>query len=366
MRISDIKLWTGIVLSLLLLSSCNVKDLGLDSVLGGGKSERGIGVNATPVNQTNFQTSQPTQGNEKRVALVVGNGAYRHVDKLKNPPNDAQSLKSALLQLGFTVIHEENLSKEGIERSLQEFAQELQGASLGLFFYAGHGGRHQRENFLISVNANFKNRGKALENELVALDSVLKVMEQANVPTKIIILDACRNNPFSDKGLAEVKPQASYNGGTFIAYSTQPGNVAEDGEGYNSPYAESLLKLIHQPNKPIEVLFRNVRTEVKRKTQGRQIPWDESSLEGGDLCFAGCFASEGKTENDYCTTKLGSGLYQGQCQNNLPHGKGVMRYTTGEYYEGRFENGLRNGQGIQYLTDGTEMEGQFCNGRICN
>lgn len=365
MKILNILFLTGIILSLLLLSSCNVKDLGLDNVWRGNQ-QRNVGTQDYPIHQGYTQISQTTQKGEKRVALVVGNGDYRYVDPLKNPPNDAQGLTTALSQLGFTVIHEENLDKKRMEQSLRQFARELQGASLGLFFYAGHGGRYQQENFLISVNADFKSRGKTLENELIALNSVLKVMEQANVPTKIIILDACRDNPFKNKGLVEVKPRASYNGGTFIAYSTQPGNVAEDGEGYNSPYVESLLKLIHQPNKPIEVLFRNVRTEVKRKTQGRQIPWDESSLEGGDLCLAGCFASEGKTENDYCTTKLGSGLYQGQCQNGLPHGQGVMKYSTGEYYEGRFENGLRNGYGIQYLTDGTEMSGQFCNGRICN
>jgi len=367
MRMSDMRLWMGIVLSLLILSSCNVKDLGLDSVLG-GQQQRGTGPNARPVNPNNFQTAPTTRSaGEKRVALVIGNGAYRHARPLDNPPHDAQSLKTALLQLGFTVIHKENLDGREMEHALQEFAQQLQGASLGLFFYAGHGGRHQKENFLISVNANLKKQGSALENELVALDRVLNVIEQAGVPTKIIILDACRDNPFKDKGLAEIKSRASHNGGTFIAYSTQPGNVAEDGQGFNSPYAESLLQLIHQPNKPIEILFRNVRTAVKQKTGGQQIPWDESSLDGGDLCLAGCFASEaGVDSSNYCTTKVGSGLYQGQCQNGLPHGQGVMKYGSGEYYEGSFENGLRNGQGIQYLTDGAEMEGQFCNGRICN
>jgi len=295
---------------------------------------------------------------------VIGNGDYHYAKKLTNPPHDAQSLADTLNQLGFLVIHKENLDKSGFNVALREFTQALKGAHLGLFFYAGHGGRYQKENYLISVNANIDDRGKTLLSELVALDSVLEQMESVNVPTKIIILDACRNNPFKEKGLAEIKSRASYNGGTFIAYSTQPGNVAKDGSGYNSPYTESLLEFVQQSNKPIEILFRNVRTTVKQKTHGEQIPWDESSLDGGDLCLAGCFASV-SNNHDYCTTKLDQGLYQGHCEDNLPHGQGVMRYSSGEYYEGSFIHGLREGYGIQYLTDGTELKGEFCAGKIC-
>jgi hypothetical protein len=350
-----------VIASLLILSSCvEVKDLG--GILGGypqkPNTQQGISSNSE-----HFQTANHV---EKRVALVIGNGDYQYSGAiLKNPTNDALAIANALLQLGFIVIHEENLTGYEMRQALNKFSQQLQGASLGLVFYAGHGGQHQRENYLISVNAHFDSRGSALSDELVALDTVLTTMEQSHVPTKIIVLDACRDNPFKEKGLAEVKPRASYSGGTFIAYSTQPGNVAEDGEGRHSPYTESLLQLIYEPNKPIEVLFRNVRTAVKQKTAGRQIPWDESSLEGGDLCLAGCFSSMA-TDSDYCTTRLGSGLYQGQCQEGLPHGQGVMKYSSGEYYEGSFQNGLRNGYGVQYLMDGTEMRGHFCNGKICN
>lgn len=344
------------ILTILLASSCvEVRDL-LPSM-----NEN----NDEPKQNRNMQALRATANPaEKRVALVIGNGDYHYAGKLANPPHDAQSLADTLGQLGFIVIHKENLDKTGLNVALREFSQALQGASLGLFFYAGHGGRYQKENYLISVKANIKSREKTLLSELFALDSVLEQMENARVPTKIIILDACRNNPFEDKGLAEVKSRASYNGGTFIAYSTQPGNVAKDGSGYNSPYTESLLEFIQQPNKPIEILFRDVRTTVKQKTYGEQIPWDESSLDGGDLCLAGCFAS---TQNnyDYCTTKLDQGLYQGQCADNLPHGQGVMRYSSGEYYEGSFVHGLRDGYGIQYLTDGTELKGEFCAGKIC-
>lgn len=359
MKILHILYEISVISALFFLSSCvEVKDL---------LSSNDENSNSTMRQTNHMQALQMTRSSkEKRVALVIGNGAYRYATKLNNPLHDAQSLKDALNQLGFTVIHRENLDKIGIESALQEFEQALQGASLGLFFYAGHGGRYQKENYLISVNANVESRGKALLAELVALDEVLVQMEQAKVPTKIIILDACRNSAFKEKGLAEVKSHASYNGGTFIAYSTQPGNVAKDGTGYNSPYTESLLQFIQQSNKPIEVLFRNVRTAVKQKTDGEQIPWDESSLDGGDLCLAGCFSLDTKNTNyNYCTTKIDKGLYQGQCENNLPHGQGVMKYSNGEYYEGNFQQGLRDGYGIQYLTDGAELKGQFCSGKIC-
>jgi Caspase domain/MORN repeat len=206
-------------------------------------------------------------------------------------------------------------------------------------------------------------------------DQVLVAMEKTGTPTKVIILDACRNNPVFTSGLASVEPKASYGGGTFFAYSTQPKNVAQDGTGRNSPYTESLLQFINQPNLPIEMLFKKVRSAVAEKTAGKQIPWENNALLGGDLCLAGCFSASsgseggsegGESSSGYCTTKVGQGLYQGQCQDGLPEGQGVMKYQSGEYYQGSFRNGLRDGPGVQYLTDGNEIRGNFCQGRFCN
>ncbi len=321
--------------------------------------------------QGHSQPKHTSVGNDKRVALVIGNGAYRHDNgrlNLTNPPHDAEDLATVLNQLGFTVILKENLDKPETENALQEFAQQLRGAKLGVLFYAGHGAQYQGENFLVSVNANPNAAKKLILRELVTLDQILATMEQTGVPTKVIILDACRNNPLFKDGLAMTQSQAQHGGGTFIAYSTQPGNTAADGGGRNSPYTDSLLRFIKEPNLPIEMLFKKVATTVSENTSGAQIPWMSSALLGGDLCLAGCFsatAKEGGGDN-YCTTQIGEGLYQGECQNGLPHGQGVMKYRTGEYYQGSFKEGLRDGHGIQYFTDGTEMAGNFCGGRLCN
>jgi hypothetical protein len=391
--------WWGIILSTLLLSAClETKDH--DSNILRPNQHRGTDTTAsspTSVENTprpaekstlgalSHNTSQPTpptpQGEEKRVALVIGNGAYKDLPTLDKTLNDAQDLAAALQKLGFTVIHKENVStKQELEKVLQTLAQQLKGAKLGVFFYAGHGVQYQGENYLIPTDIQIpsdafnddhkvkENAAKPIVEQFVTADTVLATLENTKIPTKVIILDACRENPFLG-GLATMQPKARYGGGTFVAYSTQPNNVAQDGKGRNSPYTESLLQFIDQSNLPIEMLFKKVATAVNEKTGGTQVPWVSTALLGGDLCLAGCFSSSAlgvKSNSGYCTTKVGEGLYQGQCQNGLPHGQGVMKYQSGEYYKGSFSNGLRHGQGVQYLPDGMEITGKFCNGRLCN
>ena len=224
----------------------------------------------------------------KRVALVVGNGAYVHVPHLNNPPNDAQDVSAALKQLGFEVIPGIDIDKHAFDDRLHQFSQAVAGADVALFFYAGHGLQAKGVNHLIPIDAKIPDE-YALELETITLDSVLKQMEQAK--TKIVVLDACRNNPFASTlarsmgtrgvsenlGLAISVPSGV---GTFIAYSTQPGNVASDGAGRNSPFAGPFKLHIMDPGVSLSDMMILVRNEVVTATDGAQVPWDDSALMG--------------------------------------------------------------------------------------
>lgn len=224
----------------------------------------------------------------KRVALVVGNGAYAHVPHLNNPPNDAQDVSAALKQLGFEVIPGIDIDKHAFDDKLHQFSQAIAGADVALFFYAGHGLQAKGVNHLIPIDAKIPDE-YALELETITLDSVLKQMEQAK--TKIVVLDACRNNPFAgtlarsmgsrgvseNLGLAISVPSGV---GTFIAYSTQPGNVASDGTGRNSPFAGPFKLHVMDPGVSLSDIMILVRNEVVTATDGVQVPWDDSALMG--------------------------------------------------------------------------------------
>ena len=181
------------------------------------------------------------------------------------------------------------MTHESMDDQIFKFCQKAQGYDVALFYYAGHGIQHNGENFLIPVDAKLTSANR-LKYECVNMNSVLDEMESTSNKMKIIILDACRNNPFERRwnrttrgvrgqgaGLTDKNMNAS---GTLIAYSTNPGNVAQDGEGRNSPYTAGLLKMIDEPNVPIEIFFKNVRKYVKQQTQGAQEPWEASSIDG--------------------------------------------------------------------------------------
>lgn len=232
---------------------------------------------------------------ETRVALVVGNGAYAGADKLPNPPNDAQDIADALGPLGFHVIAGIDVTKVEFDKRLHEFAKAADGADVALFFYAGHGLQSKGVNYLIPVDATMSSESD-LDFQTIALEFVLKQMDRAK--TKIVFLDACRNNPFA-RGLARsmgsralsensgLAVTAAADIGTFIAYATQPGNVAIDGEGRNSPFTESLKDRIAAPGLSITDLMMEVRNTVAAKTHYAQIPWDHSALSSRFLFKAG-------------------------------------------------------------------------------
>ena len=194
----------------------------------------------------------------RRVALVIGNSAYSYVDRLDNPANDAADIAAKLKQLGFEVILRTDADKLSMESAISDFAELLRGAEAGLFFYAGHGIQVNDQNYLIPTSAELKSN-VALEWRLIPFGMILTTMANEGAGTNIIILDACRNNPFVGRfrtvtraasisaGLAKVQA----GNGTLISFSTAPNSVAVDGTGRNSPFSEALIRHISKPGEEI-------------------------------------------------------------------------------------------------------------------
>ena len=226
---------------------------------------------------------------EPRIALIIGNGAYVAVNGLPNPPNDARLMAGTLEKLGFKVTLVADGSMDQMSAAVTAFGSALRAAgpqTTGLFYYAGHGVQSFGRNYLVPVDARLSN---AADLGLVAIDaeSVLRQMFSAHNRTNIVILDACRNNPFTevrdlgDNGLAEMSAPT----GTFLSYATAPRQVALDGVDGNSPFTKALAEKILTPGLPIEQVFKEVRVAVLAATDGRQTPWDTSSLTA-DFAFA--------------------------------------------------------------------------------
>ncbi|MCX5855723.1 MAG: caspase family protein [Deltaproteobacteria bacterium] len=218
---------------------------------------------------------------EQRIALVIGNSAYSS-GPLKNPVNDAAAMATQLQKLGFTVILKRNANLRGMEDALTDFGDRLKRGGVGLFFYAGHGLQVGGANYLVPIGARI-NRESDIRYETLDAGKVLDEMANANNGLNIVILDACRDNPYSRsfrnaaRGLAIVSNAPA---GTFISYSTGPGNVARDGDGRNSPYTAALLRYMKEPGLTIEQVFKGARAKLGKETGGKQIPWELSSLQG--------------------------------------------------------------------------------------
>jgi uncharacterized caspase-like protein len=223
---------------------------------------------------------------EPRVALVIGNSAYKgDMPALPNPANDAKLMIQALKSVGFDVVSATDASQDQMKQAIAAFSEKLMAAGkegTGLFFYAGHGVQVGGENYLIPIDAKIK-READVDLVAVSASTVLKQMEFANSAVNIIVLDACRNNPLGDgaralsRGLAKIETAPR---GSFIAYSTAPGSTAADGDGVNSPYTKALAETITQPGLSIADVFQEVRTKVLASTGNQQTPWDSSSLTG--------------------------------------------------------------------------------------
>jgi hypothetical protein len=223
---------------------------------------------------------------QERVALVIGNSAYRYTAELKNPRNDAADMGAALARLGYRVFQGLDLDKPGMERTIRAFADALPGAESAVFFYAGHGLQVSEQNYLVPVDARLASPS-ALDFEVVRLDIVQRAMERS-AKSNVLFVDACRDNPLARSLAGTMGTRSGEVGrglavstsslGTLISFSTQPGNVALDGEGRNSPYAAALTRHIGDPNDDLSTILIKVRNDVVRATAARQVPWEHSSL----------------------------------------------------------------------------------------
>jgi caspase domain-containing protein/putative peptidoglycan binding protein len=227
---------------------------------------------------------------DKRVAFVVGNGAYRNVPALPNPSVDAKSMAKLLRNVGFDVVEGSNLPRDKMTEKLLDFGKKAQGADVALFFYAGHGIAVNGTNYLLPVDADLKSE---MDVKLGAAINVDLTLEQTmgDAKVKLVFLDACRDNPFAAKirsaratrsvnvqtGLAEMKSGE----GTLIAFATGPGQTALDGEaGTNSPFTRALLANIAQPGVEIQQAMTKVRAQVNEETGKNQLPWGHTNLIG--------------------------------------------------------------------------------------
>ncbi|CAN7728172.1 caspase family protein [Rhizobium leguminosarum] len=228
-----------------------------------------------------------TEESGRRVALVIGNSVYKTLPSLPNPANDVEEVASTLRAAGFDVTIGVNVDRIGLEDTVRRFLRSTSNAEAGLIYYSGHGIQVGGQNFLVPVDATLETPYD-VETQTMPLDLILNHLKQ-NSRVQLIFLDACRNNPFNaqkfwmaeklepvgaTRGLARIDSDL----GSLIAFSTEPGQVALDGTGALSPYSESFIKRASEPNKEIRQVLTDVRRDVIAMTNGKQVPWENSSL----------------------------------------------------------------------------------------
>jgi hypothetical protein len=226
---------------------------------------------------------------ERRVALVVGNAQYAHTPALPNPRNDAQDIANALRRVGFEVTVGYDLDQSKFAHIIDDFARSLEGADVGLFFYAGHGLQINEKNYLVSTEAKLESTF-LVPSETIELDAIIRLME-SKANTNLIFLDACRNNPLTDnlkrnlaavnrsisvgRGLARIEPTGR---DTLVAFSSAPGQEAADGRGRNSPFTASLLRHLPKPGVEVSVMLKEVTADVRQETNNAQRPQQLSDM----------------------------------------------------------------------------------------
>ena len=221
------------------------------------------------------------QSQEQRVALVIGNGQYQNNAILVNPANDASDMATALKEDGFTVTLLIDASRKEMEQAMRSFGNSLKNPdAVGLFYYSGHGAQADGANYLIPVDADIQEADELAYNAVDA-ESILAKMRSAGNKINIVVLDACRDNPFpgasrsAEKGLAVVKMKVQE---SMIVYATDPGATASDGEGRNSPFTKAFLENMNTPNQDITEMMKRVTDQVQTDTGGKQTPWISTNL----------------------------------------------------------------------------------------
>ncbi|MCA6099026.1 caspase family protein [Bradyrhizobium australafricanum] len=231
----------------------------------------------------------------RRVAPVIGNGAYAHVKVLPNPPNDARAIAKSLREIGFTVSEGLDLGRDAMQQTIHDFLREAARSQIAVVYYAGHGVQVDGRNYLVPVDTEFKAGGR-MTDAMVDMDIIMAGLDD-QIRTNILILDACRNNPMAPQvasaglsrgieagsGLAapaSLGSGSTLGAGTLIAFATAPGQVALDGEGANSPFSAALSRHVGTPGLEVQQMLTRVRAEVAATTKGKQVPWSNSSLLG--------------------------------------------------------------------------------------
>ena len=232
-------------------------------------------------NQGQTAAQEPFIDARDRVALIIGNSFYNSLPKLQNPSNDAQSMRRALIESNFDTTVYENLDLKGMQDALRTFGNRLNKDTVGLFYFAGHGMEFEGENYLVPVNENIV-KPYELATAAISMKLVTNTLKYADNEMSLVIVDACRNSGLGDsRGVGDGFAVTRAAEGMYIAFSTAPGMAALDGEGNNSPYTKYLSQAITESNgESLETLFKKVRADVMRETEGRQIPWENSSLLG--------------------------------------------------------------------------------------
>ncbi|MDP3691781.1 caspase family protein [Bradyrhizobium sp.] len=254
-------------------------------------SMRSAQAQTTPATEkpASVGTSLALTGPEQRIALVIGNAKYQNTVQLANPGNDTRAVAQLLNSAGFEVISATDLNHNQMIEAVQEFSGRIAGRgpnTVAMVYYAGHGVQLAGENYLIPVDAKVSSEPDLVNGSLRLVD-VMATLETIPSRVRIVILDACRNNPFpslndAGRGLAIVDAPK----GSIVAYSTAPGTEALDGTGDHSPFTSAFLRLANEKNLPIEQLFKRIRLDVGNSTEGRQTPWESSSLTS-DFYFFG-------------------------------------------------------------------------------
>ncbi len=239
-------------------------------------------------------------GGTPRVGLVIGNSSYRD-NPLKNPANDAKAIAESMSGLGFNLKLLVDAGLPEMTQAVSAYAERLaKDKAVGFFYYAGHGVQLAWRNFLIPVDANIAQLDD-IPQKAFELNALLTGLTKASNPMNIIVLDACRDNPFGTRVLAQQKGLSQFDAppGSFLAYATSPGNTASDGSGSNGLFTENFLKELRKPEAKIEDVFKRVRLNVRLESKGQQVPWESTSLED-DFYFVqqGSKDKESREERD--------------------------------------------------------------------
>ncbi|MEH2625670.1 putative membrane protein YgcG [Bradyrhizobium sp. AZCC 1719] len=270
---------------------------------------------------------------DQRVALVIGNSNYQIAPKLANPGNDAQSMAQLLNSAGFEVTQATDLTRSDMVKVVQDFSArvaERGPGTVAMIYYAGHGVQVAGENYLLPVDAKIASPSD-LDGNSVRLVDVMGTLESIPSRMRIVVLDACRNNPFPEindagRGLAIVDAPR----GSIVGYSTAPGMEAQDGDGNHSPYTSAFLNVAREPNLPIEQLFKRVRLEVNNTTSGKQTPWESSSLTSDFYFFGDTAVAAGRAPDRRPIVQAASNLPSRSVRQAYDY---VLSEGSPEYYE---------------------------------